>query len=103
MSVTDKKEAMSCVICDRVFLPKRRDARFCSAKCRKAASRGGVKAKGNPHQAIYDVVRKAFNNLAAMEKQNVIVSLVFIALNLLNDSHKRKVWEMLRDYPFDEK
>jgi hypothetical protein len=103
MSVTDKAEAMSCVICDRVFLPKRRDARYCSAKCRKAASRGGINAKGQPHQAIHDVIRKALNNLAAMEKQKTIVSLILIALNLLTDDNKKKVYDMLRDYRFDDK
>jgi hypothetical protein len=103
MSVTSN-ETLRCPICDKLFFAKRKDARFCSAKCRQQAHRKGISGKGrNPEQAVYGVVEKGLYNLAALDKQNSIKTLVLLGLELLTEDNKKKVFQMLREYPFDEK
>jgi len=102
MSVTDKTELVSCVICDRLFLAKRSDARYCSPKCRKRASRDGIKAAKKPHQSHYQQAQKSMYKLAQWDAQNAIKSIVLLGLELLDDNNKRKVWDALRDYNFED-
>jgi hypothetical protein len=104
-AVTSKshlRESMSCVVCDAIFFPSRKDARFCSAKCRKAANRKGISGRGRPHAASYDIARKALYKLAAYNAQSAIKSLIISALELLDDGNKRKIYEMLREYRFED-
>lgn len=98
--VTDNREAHYCVICGTCFLA-RKNARFCSAKCRKKASRKGIKGKGKLHQTHYDVARKALYDLAGLDAQNSIKAITITALELLDEKNKKKIWDMLKDYPFD--
>lgn len=98
--VTDNREAHFCAICGECFLG-RSDARFCSAKCRKRASRKGIKGKGRLHQTHYDICCKAIYALDGLNAQNSIKAIVILAINLLDENNKKKIWEMLKDYPFD--
>jgi hypothetical protein len=102
MSVTDNREAIFCVVCGNLFLARRKDARYCSAKCRKRASRGGVKAIGKPHQAHYDQAKTAMYRMAEWDAQNAIKSIVLLGLELLDDRNKRKIWDALRTYEFED-
>jgi predicted nucleic acid-binding Zn ribbon protein len=92
------KETMTCPICNVIFFPTRKDARFCSAKCRKRANREKVSAKGKLNQTIYDIVSKHLYSLAGMGAQNSIKAIVLLGLNLLDESGKRKIYESLKDY-----
>lgn len=97
-----KGESMSCVVCDKIFYPTRKDARFCSAKCRKAANRMGIRGRGKPSQSSYDVARQALFKMASYNAQNSIKSLVISALELLDEDNKRKIYEMLREYNWED-
>jgi hypothetical protein len=104
-AVTSKshlRESMSCVVCDKIFFPSRKDARFCSAKCRKFANRHGISGRGLPHAASYDIARKALYKLAAYNAQNAIKSLIISALELLTDENKKRIYLMLREYRFED-
>lgn len=101
-SMSQLGNSMSCVMCDKVFFPNRRDARFCSAKCRKAANRKGISGRGKPSQASYDVARQALFKMASYNAQNSIKSLVISGLELLDDGNKRKIYEMLREYNWED-
>lgn len=98
--VTDNREAHFCPMCGDLFLA-RRNARFCSAKCRKRASRKGIKGKGKLHQTHYSIAQKALYDLAGLDAQNSIKAITILALELLDENNKKKVWDMFKDYPFD--
>ena len=86
-------------MCNGLFDGKR-NAVYCSARCRKRASRKSI-AKGTNSQVIYDLIRNQLFTLAGMSKQNTIKSLVLIALELLDESNKRKIYNMLKDYQWE--
>lgn len=97
-----KGNSMSCVICDKIFFPNRKDARFCSPKCRKQANRKGISGRGLPHASHYDNARKELYRLASYNAQNAIKSLIITALEMLTDENKKRIYQMLREYPFDD-
>jgi hypothetical protein len=94
-------ELHRCPMCEGLFEGKA-NARFCSARCRKRASRQKVTAKGNLNQTHYQIVHKHLYTLAGLDAQNSLKALALLTLTLLNDANKKKVWDMLRDYPFDK-
>lgn len=47
-----------CVVCNRSFTAKRRDARYCAGKCRQSASR--ARTSGHEWQVEIDRLRRAY-------------------------------------------
>lgn len=97
-----KTETISCVICDKIFFANRKDAKFCSAKCRQKAHRKGIGGRGLPHAPHYDSARKELFKLASYNAQNAIKSLIISALEFLTDENKKRIYLMLREYRFED-
>lgn len=100
MSQKTVKALHRCPMCKQLFDGKE-NARFCGARCRKRAQRANVSGKGKENQTLYDLMRRQFNELAGMGAQNTIKVLVLIGLELLEEKDKRKIYEMLREYPWE--
>ena len=78
-----------CIVCQILFLTKRAHARYCGAKCRKTASRTGVKGAG----ADYDIVRRATMELSANKQRALIVYI----LGGLDDGQRLKLYDAIGD------
>ena len=87
---------LNCPICNHYFEARRSDAVYCSAKCRKAAGRTGTRGK-DEKQSLYNQAVKDINRLISMDAQNQLKALVLQAVEAMNDSTRKKVYDALND------
>jgi len=85
-----------CPICFDLFFPSRSDAMYCSAKCRKAASRKQVKAK-NDDMAFYAVALEAATTLMGFGAWNQLRTLVITILSQMPDEFRIKVYRSIEN------
>ena len=78
-----------CVVCQKLFETRRAHARYCSARCRKVASRTGVKGSG----ADYEIVRRATMDLSANKQRALIIYI----LGGLDDGQREKLYDAIGD------
>lgn len=64
-----------CVVCKRPFRASRRDAKYCSGKCRQVASRsrGGQKKKDN----LSDVSQMSMRDLDGLLEKQILMEIDF--------------------------
>lgn len=77
-----------CQVCNRLFFA-RSIAKFCSAKCRKRASRAGVRGNGSD----YELTRKSALLLSDNKKRALIMMLI----EELDDAHRRKFYDAITE------
>jgi len=78
-----------CIVCQNLFPTKRAHAQYCSGRCRKAASRGGVKGAG----ADYELVRRSTMELSPNKQR----ALILYMLGGLDDGQRVKLYDSMRD------
>lgn len=90
------EHSATCGNCQHVFFPKREDARFCSAKCRKAASRKGVKAGRHDGQTEYSLIQQYCFKLMGLEKWGSLRSLVLLIIENMPDAQRTKLYGSIK-------
>lgn len=91
-----EKHSISCGSCQGLFFPKREDARFCSAKCRKAANRKGVKAGRHDGQTEYALIQKYLFKLMGLERWGSLRSLVLLIIENMPDAQRGKLYSAIK-------
>jgi len=78
-----------CIVCQSIFETKRKHARYCGTRCRKIASRGGVKGNG----ADYEIVRRSTMELSQNKQRALAVYLI----SGLDDAQRAKLYDAIGD------
>lgn len=98
MVMCDKDVTVRCPMCENLFFPKRRDATYCSPKCRKRAQRGNVKSSRiNKSQPFFLLAQKNVLHLIGMGATRSLYSLAIQILSELPDEYRNRVYEQLKD------
>lgn len=89
-------ETARCPICGTLFFPKRSDAIYCGARCRKRAQRKGVN-RADSTQSYYRQALAIIQQMQSLDQQRKLRVLATFIIESLEDDERLKLYEAIQD------
>jgi len=89
------KEMNICPMCPTMFAPTRKDAIYCSGKCRQRARRKKLNKSKSSDTVNYKFLVSKIHELHGLGMQNKIRSLIIESIYWLDDAQRAKLYGQL--------